>query len=153
MAPTAQELLDDVGPAEIVEMGTLVADLGDRHILDGAPFGTRVIVDVTGMRIEGERLDARMKGSAAADWGSRAADGTVQLDVRATLETHDGALILIQYNGRVDFSDPAAPGPVSTTPRFETADPRYAWLNRLQAVMKGGSDGRSLIAYRMYELR
>ncbi len=152
MSTDPQALLDDVGPASLVEMGTLVADLGDRHILTGAPFGTRVIVDVIGMRIEGPRLRARMKGSAAADWGSRAADGTVQLDVRATLETDDGALIFVQYNGRADFSDPAAPGPVFTTPRFETGDERYAWLNKLQAVMKGRSDGRSMIAYRIYEI-
>jgi hypothetical protein len=76
----------------------------------------------------------------------------VQLDVRATLETDDGALIFIQYNGRCDFSDPSAPGPVYTTPRFETGDARYAWLDKVQAVMKGRSDGRTLIAYRMYEV-
>jgi hypothetical protein len=153
MPTNPQDLLDDVGPARLVEMGTLIADLGERHILEGAPFGTRVIVDVTDMRITGERLNARMKGSAAADWGSRAADGTVELDVRATLETDDGALIFVQYNGRWDYSDPAAPGPVLTTPRFETGDKRYAWLNKVQAVMKGRSDGRSLIAYHLYELR
>jgi len=78
------------------------------------------------MRIAGPRLNARMTGSAAADWGTRAPDGTVQLDVRATLETDDGALIFVQYNGRVDFSDPTTPGPVYTTPRFETDDDRYA---------------------------
>ena len=52
MTVDAQTLLDDVGPASLVEMGTLVADLGSRHILDGAPFGARVIVDVTDMRIK-----------------------------------------------------------------------------------------------------
>ncbi len=153
MMDTPQELLDDVGPAEFVEMGTLVADLAGRHVLEGAPFGTRVIVDVTDMRITGPRLNARMVGTAAADWGARGADGTFQLDVRCTLETDDGALVLIQYNGRVDFSDTAHPGPVYCTPRFETGDPRYAWLNKVQAVMKGRSNGRSLIAYRMYEIR
>ena len=45
--------------------------------------------------------------------------------------------VFVQYNGRFDLSDPAAPGPVYTTPRFETGDPRYAWLNKVQAVMKG----------------
>jgi len=147
-----QALLDDVGPAHLVEMGTLVANLGPRHVLSGAPFGNRVIVDVTDMRIDGPRLRARMKGSAAADWGSRSADGTVQLDVRATLETDDGALIFVQYMGRADFSDPDRPGPVFTTPRFETGDERYLWLNNVQAVMKGRSDGSTVIAYRMYEL-
>ena len=150
---TPQELLDDVGPAGLVEMGTLVANLGERHVLEGAPFGTRAIWDVVGMRITGERLNARLLGSAAADWGSRATDGTLQLDVRATLITDDDALIFMQYFGRADFSDPANPGPVFTTPRFETGDPRYAWLNKVQAVMKGRSNGRDLIAYRMYELR
>ncbi len=150
---TPQELLDDVGPAGLVEMGTLVADLGQRHVLEGAPFGTRAIWDVVGMRITGERLNARLLGSAAADWGSRAADGTLQLDVRATLITDDDALIFMQYFGRADFSDPSKPGPVFTTPRFETGDPRYVWLNKVQAVMKGRSNGRDLIAYRMYELR
>ena len=111
MSDLAQALLDDVGPASLSEMGTLVADLGDRHILEGAPFGTRVIVDVTDMRIEGPRLRARMTGSAAADWGSRAPDGTVQLDVRATLETHDGALVFIQYNGRVTSPTRRGRGP------------------------------------------
>ena len=52
------------------------------------------------MRIEDERLRARMRGTGAADWGSRA-----------------------------------------------------AWLNKVQAVMKGRSDGATRIAYRLYELR
>ncbi|HTI32949.1 MAG TPA: DUF3237 domain-containing protein [Miltoncostaea sp.] len=148
----ARRLLDDVGPARLEEIGTLVADLGERHVLDGAPFGTRVIIDVTDMRIEGPRLDARMVGSAAADWGSRSADGVFQLDVRATLETHDGALVFVQYNGRLDVSDASAPGPAFAAPRFETGDPRYAWLNTTQAVMKGRSNGATLIAYRLYAL-
>jgi len=46
--------------------------------------------------------------------------------VRATLATDDGALIFIRYNGRVDFSNPEAPGPAYTTPRFETGDERDA---------------------------
>jgi hypothetical protein len=41
---------------------------------------------------------------------------------------------------------------VFTAARFETGDERYAWLSRVQAVMKGRSDGKSLIAYRMCEL-
>jgi flavin reductase (DIM6/NTAB) family NADH-FMN oxidoreductase RutF len=33
----------------------------------------------------------------------------------------------------------ALTSPVYTTPRFETGDERYAWLNKMQAVMKGRS--------------
>jgi len=38
MPTDPQDLLDDVGPASLVEMGTLVANLGERHSLIGAPF-------------------------------------------------------------------------------------------------------------------
>lgn len=139
--------------AELVPMGTLWASFGDIHTIEGAPFGTRLIVDVTDVRLEGERLNARMKGQATADWGSLAADGTFQLDVRATMETDDGALIFVQYHGRCDFSNPEAPGPVYSAPRFETGDPRYAWLNKVQAVMKGKAELPTHITYQIYEVR
>jgi hypothetical protein len=139
--------------AQLVPMGTLWAAFGEIHTMEGAPFGTRMIFDVTDVRVEGERLNARMKGQATADWGSLSAGGVFQLDVRATLETDDGALILAQYHGRCDLSDPAGPGPVYSAPRFETGDPRYAWLNTIQAVMKGRVDLPRQITYRMYEVR
>ena len=139
--------------AELVPVGTLWAAFGEIHKLEGAPFGTRLIFDVTDIRIEGEQLNARMKGQATADWGSLAADGTFQLDVRATLETDDGALILAQYHGRCDLSDPATPGPVYSTPRFETGDPRYSWLNKVQLVMKGRVEVPTHITYRIYQVR
>lgn len=139
--------------AELIPMGTLWAGFGEIHTIAGGPYGTRVIFDVNDIRIEGERLNARMKGTAAADWGSLSAAGAFQLDVRATLETDDRALIFAQYYGRCDFSDPAAPGPVYSTPRFETGDERYAWLNTVQAVMKGKVDVPTGITYRIYEVR
>ena len=141
--------------AELVPLGVLWAKFGEIHMVEGAPFGTRVVVDVTDIRFEGDRLKASMKGTAAADWGSLCPDGTFQLDVRATLESDDGALIFAQYNGRCDFSGGLqAPGPVYNAPRFETGDPRYSWLNKIQAVQKGKVDfAKNEIVYQMYELR
>lgn len=109
---TADQILATLDEARLEPMGTLVATLGERHVMEGAPFGTRMVVDVRDLRITGPDLDARMAGTAAADWGSIGAGGTFQADVRVTVRTHDGALILVQYNGRWDLSDPAAPGPV-----------------------------------------
>jgi hypothetical protein len=138
--------------AELVPVGTMWAGFGEIHTLEGAPFGTRMIFDVTDVRLECEGLAARMKGQATADWGSLGADGTFQLDVRATLETDDGALILVQYFGRCDLSDPAGPGSVYATPRFETGDPRYAWLNKMQGVMKGRVEIPTQITYGVYQV-
>ena len=57
-------------------------------------------------RFEGERFRARQKGVAAADWLVVGPDGTATLDVRATLDTHDGALVLLRYGGRRRLAGP-----------------------------------------------
>ncbi len=66
------------------------------------------------------------------------------------MQTDDGALVFVHYAGRVDATVPAAP--IYATPRFDTGDDRYRWLNRLQAVAKGRFDG-CILTYELYELR
>jgi hypothetical protein len=155
MSTTQQPIADQALHAELVPLGTLWAAFGEIHTLEGTPAGTRMTVDVADVRVEGERLRGRMRGTAAADWGIVGPEGTFMLDVRWTMETHDGALVYLQYHGRCDVSGGVAdPGPLYIAPRFETGDPRYAWLNRMQAVGKGKVDfGRSEIRYALYELR
>ncbi len=64
------------------------------------------------------------------DWVTAAADGTFELDLRVTLETDDGALIHMTFTGVRDDANHY----FRTLPRFETAAPKYAFLNRLLAV-------------------
>jgi len=90
---------------ELVPLGTMVVELADPLVLPNTPAGTRVIVEVKGFTVEGERLRGRNKGTAAADWLTIGPDGTGTLDVRATIETDDGALIYAYYQGRRDFSE------------------------------------------------
>jgi hypothetical protein len=59
--------------------------------------------------------------------------------------------VFLQYHGRVDLSG-GADAPLFSTPRFETGDKRYSWLNKLQAVGKGSLVGTTL-TYELYELR
>jgi len=66
------------------------------------------------------------------DWTIKRSDGVVELDLRVTLETDDGALIHVTFEGIRDDGAPAAPC-FRTVPRFETAEPKYAFLNRLLA--------------------
>lgn len=63
-----------------------------------------MIFEVESGRLEGDRIRAKLKGRAAADWLTVGPDGTGALDVRALVETDDGALVFIQYSGRVDAS-------------------------------------------------
>jgi hypothetical protein len=99
------------------------------------PHGARITFPITGGSFEGERLRGRVL-AGGDDWAIRRADGVIELDLRATLETDDGALIHLTFEG---VRDDEAPGGAyfRTALHFETASPRYAFLNRLLAVGRG----------------
>jgi hypothetical protein len=99
------------------------------------PRGTRVTFPVTGGSFEGERLRGKVL-PGGDDWTVRRADGVVELDLRVTLETDDHALIHMTFEGIRDDAPPGVPY-FRTLPRFETAAPKYAFLNRLLAVGVG----------------
>jgi len=126
------------------------------------PFGNRAIFDVTGGTFEGPRLRGTLLPSGA-DWLLLAADGFARLDVRATFETNDGAFIYLSYFGVLEMNERVttamSQGAATeygeahffTSPRFETGDPRYTWLNSVVAV----AEGRVLpgaVEYRVYNL-
>ena len=123
------------------------------------PFGTRGLAVVTGGSFEGPRLKGTL-WAGVADWWLRGPDEVLRLDVRATFETDDGALIYVQYYGvnRPVAGRPAAqPGETSeygdryfmTSPRFETGDDRYTWLNGLVCVAEGKRTEQG-VGYRVY---
>ena len=99
------------------------------------PRGARVTFPVTGGSFEGDRLRGKVL-AGGDDWTVQRADGVIELDLRVSLETDDGALIHMTFEGIRD--DAALPSPYfRTLPRFETAAPAYAFLNRLLAVGRG----------------
>jgi hypothetical protein len=102
------------------------------EMIGATPHGTRVIFPITGGTFEGERLRGTVLGGGA-DWVSGYSDGTFELDLRVTLETDDGALIHMTFTGVRDDGRRY----FRTLPRFETAAPKYAFLNRLLAVGTG----------------
>lgn len=96
------------------------------------PHGTRVTFPIIGGSFEGERLRGKVLGGGD-DWAVRRADGVFELDLRATLQTDDGALVHMTFEGIRDDAAPGAPY-FRTFPRFATAAPKYAFLNRLLAI-------------------
>ena len=93
------------------------------------PHGILSIFPITGGSFEGERLRGTVL-AGGGDWVTAVADGTFELDLRVTLETDDGALIHMTFTGVRDDANHY----FRTLPRFETAVPKYAFLNRLLAV-------------------
>ena len=92
------------------------------------PHGMLSVFPITGGSFEGPRLRGVALGGA--DWVTTAADGTRELDLRVMLQTDDGALIHMTFTGVRDDANHS----FRTLPRFETAAPKYAFLNRLLAV-------------------
>lgn len=137
---------------ELVPLCTATITLSDPIVLPNTPAGTRIIVEVSDAVMEGERLSAKQKGVAAADWMTLGADMTGTLDVRALFETNDGALVFTSYKGRADMSKGPGGAPIYAAPLYDTGDERYGWLNKVQAVAKGTLDGQTL-TYEIYELR
>jgi len=96
------------------------------------------------------RSDGVSTLSLHVDWITNRADGSYRLDVRLTLKTDDGALILVTYNGIGQTTDAGAS--LRIAPLFETGDSRYVWLTRLQAVGVGERVGTA-VTYDIYALK
>jgi hypothetical protein len=131
------------------------AELAEVIPLLNTPSGTRRILEVLSLHLSGERVVARLKGRAAADWLTISPRGDIgTLDVRCTLETHDGAVIFMQYGGRARIAPtPNGAHQLYVAPRFDTGDERYAWLNGVQAIGKAVQPtGSKYISYVFCEI-
>src|SRR6202000_622480 len=88
------------------------------------------------------------------DWTLLRADGVLELDLRLTLQTDDGALIHMSSfglrHGPPDVIAALGSGELvataryyfRTAPRVETSAPQYAFLNRLLAIASGDRRAR-----------
>ena len=116
--------------------------------LGAVPHGTRAIAPITGGHFEGPKLRGKVL-PGGADWTLLRPDGVLELDLRITLQTDDGALIYLSSfglrHGPADVIAALARGETvdpsryyfRTTPRFETSAPQYAYLNQLVAFASG----------------
>lgn len=139
-------------PLELVPLCTVTAQVRPPIAVGEGPAGMRNIVQVDRVTVEGERLAGVGEGGPAGDWIIVGPGGVGTLDVRFTFTTHDGATIFVQYNGRLDMRPPREERVIHVAPRFETGDPRYAWLNLVQAVGRGGFTDAGVV-YEWFEVR
>jgi hypothetical protein len=129
---------------------------GRVEVVGETPEGYRInfLVDVgtvTGPGIDG------VVHPGGGDWLCVRRDGVASLEIRATCETLDGAVIFYRAGGVLDFGpdgyDGIAAGrlegeaPFHAAPSFVTADRRWQWLNRVQAF----AVGRAILAQRRVE--
>jgi hypothetical protein len=126
------------------------------------PRGTLVPYIGKGGRLEGPKLRGEfLPGSV--DWVAIGADGISRLDIRGAIRTDDGALVYFESKGVAKLpSDgrkrlakgerlPFGETYLRTTPKLETSDERYLWLNEL--VLLGYNEmGAGRIDFRIYQV-
>jgi hypothetical protein len=137
---------------ELLPLARATLTLGATNVMPKGPKGTQLVAEISAASWQGERLNATQAKGPSGDWALIGNDGTLFIDVRATLETHDGALILVSYQGRADYTK-GSPEAIYIAPTFQTNDPRYAWLNQVQAIGKGRSHGTGGLVYDIFEVR
>ncbi len=137
--------------------------LDQPEVIGPVPEGIRVNLHLTGGELTGPKVHGRVR-PVGADFLTIRTDGVGILDVRATIETQEEALIYSSYMGVGDLGEdgynkflqgePPPIVPLRVVPRFLTAHPDYQWLNRLQCLGVGEANLESLeVAYDIYAVR
>ena len=153
-------------PLETVELEYICsywATLAAPEVVGPVPEGIRVNFYVTAGEVSGPKMHGRLR-TVGGDWLLLRNDGVGLLDVRATMELEDGALIYTTYGGVVDLGPDGynqflkgilPPRPeLRIAPRYHTSSPNYLWLNRLQCVGVGFFDiAQSKVSYDIYAMR
>jgi hypothetical protein len=119
---------------------------GDPEVIGRVVEGLRVNVYYAGGTVKGPRVWGKFRPVGAGRAVLRP-DGIAILESRATIETDDGALIEVNHNALLEFGEGGFAGSLRGewpsrillrgAPRYESADPRYAWLSRLQCISVG----------------
>ena len=127
---------------------TIKLAVAGMQAIGATPSGNRRIGLVAGGTFEGPKLRGTVL-PGGADWLMLRADGATTLDVRLVLETDDKATIGMTYRGlrhgpaavmeRLNKGENVDPSEYyfRIAVGFETAAPKYDWLNRIFAIGTG----------------
>ena len=157
----AQPAMNSLPHRHLTTLG-LDVDLAAIFAIGDTPAGRRLVAPVAGGRFDGERLSGNVL-PGGSDWVTHRTDGNMTIDVRLMLESADGARLGLTYQGRflgeagaiqryltgaaIDASEYS----LQMVAKFESGDPRYAWLN--DAIVVGIGERTSHgPAYQLYEI-
>lgn len=156
-------MADTIGAAPLFDLQLDPPPAGRRYDT-GTETGIRRWIGIAmNGRFEGHQLRGKVL-PGGGDWALMRSDRQVTIDGRLTLETDDGAIILMRYGGR--FVIPQEVPAVSATdaekqlkldpsqyywritPEFETGFSSYAWLNDIVSIGFGSRQATG-IGYRI----
>ena len=125
------------------------ATLAPPLMIGTGPYGTRAFFAVTEGRVKGDRINGTFVGGGG-DWLLIGSDGWGRLDVRGQIQTDDGAVLYLTYYGVLELTETVMTATQTMaeetdfddqyfriTPRLETGDERYGWVNQTVFVGRG----------------
>lgn len=136
------------------------AQLGEPLIPGAGPYGTRMVVPLASGTVKGERITGTVTGTGG-DWALVGPDGWARVDVRGQILTDDGAVILVTYGGVLELNEKVMVAMAAgegtefedqyfrITPRLETGDARYGWVNQTVFIARGRLVGGGVL-YEVY---
>lgn len=145
---------------DLVHEFTFRATLKPPLPVGAGPIGTRMYYELNGGDVVGDRLRGTVLGGG--EWALIGPDGYLRVDVRAQVETHDGAFLYMQYVGLLEMNatvQNAIEKQIGTeftdqhfytNPRFETGDSRYSWLNTTFFIGEGRIFPGLAVEYRVW---
>jgi hypothetical protein len=163
VAETSSALLDrpKLSDLPVEHLCDFRVDLEPARLI-ATPLGARMVFVARGGVIDGPRIKGELL-PGSADWLQVGDDGFGRVDVRGMIRTEDDVLIYYTAGGvirippdgldRLNAGErlPFEESYVRTTPKFETSDERYSWLNEL--VIVGHNElSKEHIDYRMYHV-
>lgn len=131
------------------------ADVGEIQRFGTTPYGERRVIDITGGRVHGPRLNGRIL-PGGTDRQIIRTDGVTDLVARYSIETDAGGLILVNSDGMrhgppevlaaIARGEPVPPDRYyfRSVMRFETSDPASAWLNKIIALAAGAREQQAV---------
>jgi hypothetical protein len=145
---------------DLVHEFTFRATLKPPLPVGAGPIGTRMYYELNGGEVVGDRLRGTVLGGG--EWALIGPDGYLRVDVRAQVETHDGAFLYVQYVGLLEMNatvQNAIEKQIGTeftdqhfytNPIFETGDARYSWLNTTFFIGEGRISPGLAVEYRVW---
>jgi hypothetical protein len=137
-----------VPPPELRHVFDARIDVAQPWELGSTAAGERRVIAITGGRIEGAEISGAVL-PGGADYQIIAPNGLTHLHARYSIETDEGERIYVENTGirfgpaealqRIRQGLPVDPAQIyfRTTPRFETASPRLAWMTTTIFIAAG----------------
>jgi len=143
----------------------LEINIGETYMVGPRKTGMRIIANIEGGKVTGPSLKGIVK-PGGADWAIIQPDGCINIDVRTAIETDDGSLIYVYYQGKwvnppeiaEQMANPETAHEIDpnqyyfrTTPYFETSSEKYDYLNKIVSVGVGRKT-KNGISYKIYRV-